>query len=120
MKKTILIIMILFSFRSIYSQPELGGQVWNSERTGQFLILPNITALTDQQAASLEEFVKRGNDAFITGLTGLYDEYMRLHSLIGFSLKDLLGAEYRTIRMMEKAASIQFINSSSGKRNYCI
>jgi hypothetical protein len=39
------------------------------------LILPNVGALSDNQAASIRRFVERGGSLFATGDTGLYDEW---------------------------------------------
>ena len=39
------------------------------------LILPNVGALSDAQAAAIRRFVQRGGSLFATGATGLYTEW---------------------------------------------
>lgn len=41
----------------------------------KLLILPNVGALSDAQAASIRRFVQNGGSLFATGDTGLYDEW---------------------------------------------
>jgi hypothetical protein len=53
------------------------------------LILPNVGALSDAQAASIRRFVTNGGSLVATGDTGLYDEWGDPKS--GFALADLFG-----------------------------
>jgi hypothetical protein len=53
------------------------------------LILPNVGALSDGQAASIRRFVKAGGSLVATGDTGLYDEWGEPRS--DFVLADLFG-----------------------------
>ena len=43
--------------------------------TLQVLILPNLGALSDAQAAAIRGFVQKGGSLIATGVTGLYDEW---------------------------------------------
>jgi hypothetical protein len=56
------------------------------------LILPNIGALSDAQAASVRRLVQRGCALISTGRTGLYDEWGQPRP--DFILADLLGCHY--------------------------
>ncbi len=53
------------------------------------LILPNVGALSDGQAASIRRFVERGGGLVATGMTGLYDEWGDPRS--DFALADLFA-----------------------------
>jgi hypothetical protein len=54
------------------------------------LILPNVGALSDAQATSIQRFVERGGSVFATGQTALYDEWGDPRP--DFALADLFGA----------------------------
>jgi hypothetical protein len=54
------------------------------------LILPNIGAMSDQQAAGIRAFVQRGGAVIATGVTSLYDENGDARA--DFALADLFGA----------------------------
>lgn len=54
------------------------------------LILPNLGAISDEQAASIRRFVARGGGLFATGETSLYDKYGEPRS--DYALGDLFGA----------------------------
>ncbi|MEO7599859.1 MAG: beta-galactosidase trimerization domain-containing protein [Opitutus sp.] len=56
------------------------------------LILPNITALSDQQCAQLTDFVKRGGSVIATGETSLYDEHGDKRR--DFGLAELFGVRF--------------------------
>ena len=53
------------------------------------LILPNVGALSDAQAASLRRFVGQGGSILATGQTGLYDEWGDPRA--DFALADMFG-----------------------------
>ena len=53
------------------------------------LILPNVGALSDAQAAAIRRFVQRGGSLFATGATGLYTEWGDARP--DFVLADLFG-----------------------------
>ncbi len=53
------------------------------------LILPNVGALSDAQAAAIRRFVQRGGSLFATGATGLYTEWGDARP--DFALSDLFG-----------------------------
>jgi Hypothetical glycosyl hydrolase 6 len=53
------------------------------------LVLPNVGAISDAQAAAIRRFVERGGSVFATGVTGLYDEWGAPRS--DFALADLFG-----------------------------
>src|SRR5688572_8677172 len=56
------------------------------------LILPNVGALSDGQAASIRRFVDRGGSLFATGSTSLYDEWGDARS--NFALADLFACHH--------------------------
>jgi hypothetical protein len=56
------------------------------------LILPNVAALSDSQAAKLRRFVERGGALIATGRSGLYDEWGQPRQ--DFALADLVGCHY--------------------------
>ncbi len=55
----------------------------------KLLVLPNVGALSDAQAAAIRRFVQRGGSLFATGETGLYDEWGDPRP--DFALADLFG-----------------------------
>jgi hypothetical protein len=72
--------------------PYLPIHVDDIERHGAnlaLLILPNVGALSDGQAASIRRFVRRGGSLFATGDTSLYDEWGDPRP--DFALADLFG-----------------------------
>lgn len=74
-------------------------------------ILPNLAALTAEQAKDITRFVQNGNTALMTGLTGAWDAENRFWTLAGrFPLEDLLGATLREIRTMEPGTCVQLQN----------
>jgi hypothetical protein len=56
------------------------------------LILPNLGALSDAQAANVRRFVQAGGALICTGRTGLFDEWGQPRE--DFALADLLGCHY--------------------------
>jgi len=73
----------------------------------RLLILPDIVALSQEQAQNIEAFVKNGNTAFITGLTGAWDPENRFWALTSrFPLENLLGATLKEIRTVEPGACV--------------
>ena len=56
------------------------------------LILPNVGALSDTQAAAIRAFVGRGGSLVATGRTGLYDEWGDPRD--DFALADLFGCHH--------------------------
>ena len=56
------------------------------------LILPNVGALSDAQAAKVRRFVEHGGALIATGRSGLYDEWGQPRH--DFVLADLLGCHY--------------------------
>jgi hypothetical protein len=54
------------------------------------LVLPNVGALSDDQCASIRDFVKKGGALVATGATSLYDEWGDARQ--DFALADLFGA----------------------------
>jgi hypothetical protein len=56
------------------------------------LVLPNVGALSDAQAASIRRFVQNGGSVFATGETGLYDEWGDPRA--DFVLADLFGCHH--------------------------
>ena len=58
----------------------------------RLLILPNVGALSDAQAASIRRFAERGGSLVATGDTSRYDEWGDLRG--GFALGDLFGCQF--------------------------
>jgi hypothetical protein len=58
----------------------------------KLLVLPNIAALSDAQAAQIRDFVDRGGSVLATFETSLYDETGRKRD--DFALADLFGVRY--------------------------
>lgn len=56
------------------------------------LILPNVACMSDGQAASITEFVRKGGSVVATNLTSLYEELYRVRS--DFALADVFGVHY--------------------------
>ena len=56
------------------------------------LILPNVGALSDAQAASVRRFAQKGGSIVATGLTGVYDEWGDARS--DFALADLFACHW--------------------------
>jgi beta-galactosidase len=64
-------------------------------------ILPHISALSREQAQDVETFVRNGNTALLTGLTGVWDPHNKFWPLEKLPLEDLLGATLQEIRTVE-------------------
>jgi Hypothetical glycosyl hydrolase 6 len=78
------------------------------ERQGsnlKLLILPNMGALSDGQAAAIRRFVEQGRSLFATGSTGLYTEWGDPRQ--DFVLADLFGCH--------RAGEVQPLRSSGGR-----
>lgn len=58
----------------------------------QVLILPNLGALSDAQAAAIRRFVQQGGSLVATGVTGLYDEWGDGRE--DFALAELFGCRH--------------------------
>jgi hypothetical protein len=54
------------------------------------LVLPNVAALSDKQAESIRQFVKKGGGLIATGVSSLYNEWGEMRP--DFALSDLFGA----------------------------
>ena len=84
---------------------------WDSRtEEPQLAILPNIAALSADQAKDIETFVLNGNTALITGLTGAWDPENRFWSLTSrFPLEDLVGATLREIRTLDTDCQVSLL-----------
>ena len=71
-----------------WDQPEAGHRT---------VILPDVRALSLEQLDKLEKFVRNGNTLIVTGLTGLYDPYVKAWPLAGFPLARVTGAELKEV-----------------------
>lgn len=72
----------------------------NSNLKNQIAIIPNAISLTLDEINKIKLFVAKGNEAIITGLTGLYDENEKswivnrkspMDELVGGAFKDILS-----------------------------
>jgi beta-galactosidase len=79
-----------FDWRATTKQPRLA-------------ILPHVSAMSVEQARDVEVFVRNGNTALLTGLTGVWDPENKFWPLEKFPLEDLLGATLQEIRTSEDA-----------------
>ncbi|MDR3717967.1 MAG: beta-galactosidase [Bryobacteraceae bacterium] len=75
----------------------------------QLAILPNVAALSAQQAQDIAAFVKNGNSVLLTGLTGAYDPDNRFWPLEKFPLEDLLGATLKDIRTLNEECMVHLV-----------
>lgn len=74
-------------------------------------ILPNLAALTGEQAQGVETFVRNGNTALITGLTGVWDQDNRFWALSSkFPLENLLGATIKEFRTLDDNCNVRLRN----------
>lgn len=78
--------------------------------TPQFAILPDISAVSAEQAQGIEAFVRNGNSVLLTGLTGFYDEDDRVWPLQKFPLEDLLGATWKDLRVVGNLFQVSLRN----------
>jgi len=84
-----------FDFRAKVSRP-------------QFAILPNLSALSEDQARQIGDFVRNGNTVLATGLTGFWDGYERVWPLTsGFPLEELIGATLEELQSMDEGCSVK-------------
>jgi beta-galactosidase len=73
-----------------------------SSASPQLVVLPNVVALSAEQARDIETFVRNGNTALITGLTGAWDLNYRFTTLASrFPLEGLLGATLADIHTLD-------------------
>ncbi|MCC7203440.1 MAG: beta-galactosidase [Phycisphaeraceae bacterium] len=69
--------------------------------TRQLLILPNLLAMSQTQAAALTAFVKKGHTVLATGQTGMYGERAELWpTWENYPLLELLGGTIRDMRFV--------------------
>ncbi len=80
---------------------------WESDATGQLVVLPHVTVLTEGQARKIADFVRRGNTLLVTGLTGLYDPEGKCWALEKLPLADMLGARLKEIRLLDQIFQVQ-------------
>lgn len=73
----------------------------------RFAILPHVTALEARQVAPIERFVAAGHTLLVTGLTGLYDEWVNFQPLTGFGLRKVLGGQLRDVRLLKKICPLE-------------
>jgi beta-galactosidase len=84
---------------------------WQTDSsTPQLVILPNVVALSGEQARDIQSFVQNGNTVFITGLTGAWDAENRFWPLASqYPLQDLLGATLKEIRTLDKDCQVELL-----------
>jgi beta-galactosidase len=70
-------------------------------------ILPHATAVSAEQAAGLEAFVRDGNTLLVTGLTGLFDPEARAWPLGRSPLETVLGARMKEVRLLGEKGSLR-------------
>lgn len=76
----------------------------------QLAILPNLSALSKDQALQIGEFARNGNTVLATGLTGFWDEYNRVWPLTsGFPLEGLFGATFEELRTIDEDCAVKLI-----------
>jgi Hypothetical glycosyl hydrolase 6/Beta-galactosidase trimerisation domain len=73
------------------------------------LILPNIAAMSDGQAAAIKKFVERGGALIATGVTSLYNENGEARP--DFALADLFGAHSTASLGAERKSATQAIHT---------
>ena len=59
----------------------------------KLIILPNLAAMSGEQAASVKRFADKGGSVFATGATSLYDEWGDIRA--DYALAGLFGAHYQ-------------------------
>jgi beta-galactosidase len=73
----------------------------------QLIILPDLCSLSLNEATNITRFVRRGNTALITGLTGIYGPNAQFWPLMKkYPLEKLLGAKLKQILMIHKFGKI--------------
>ncbi len=83
---------------------------WNARSSAKRLaILPGVSAISPAQARNVEAFVRNGNTVLITGFTGFFDLEARFLPMKGFPFEDLLGANVRDLRMVERDCQIELL-----------
>ena len=78
----------------------------DSAQNPRLVILPHVTALTAEQARTVEAFVRGGGTLLVTGLTGFYDEEARFLPLERWPLSDILGARPKGVFTPEGGAQV--------------
>ena len=106
-------ILSALAFYETFQQMGISAQVkhvhdfqWQKGARPRLIILPHMTALTAEQAGRIEEFVRNGNTALITGLTGFYDAEGKCWPLDKFPLQSLLGATLKEVRLIEEESYV--------------
>jgi beta-galactosidase len=81
---------------------------WNAAaEPPQLAILPNVAALSGEQARAIETFVRNGHTVLLTGLTGAWDPENRFWPLAsGFPLENLLGATLKELRTLDEGCEV--------------
>ncbi len=75
--------------------------------TGRIAILPHLTAVSAEQAAGFDTFVRNGNTLLVTGLTGLFDPDARAWPLGRSPLETVLGGRLKEFRLIGGSASLR-------------
>ncbi len=69
-------------------------------------ILPHVSAITEDQAQQIKQFVASGNTVLCSGLSGVYDEEAKFWPLESIPLAEMLGATLKEIRLIENQPRI--------------
>lgn len=73
-----------------------------SNYTNQTIILTHQIALSAEQVKKLENFVGKGGNLFVDGLTGFYDHNSVCTMMTGFLLRNLLGGQISEFKKLNK------------------
>jgi beta-galactosidase len=69
----------------------------------RLVVLPNLVAMSDRQAAALTAFARAGNTVLATGQTGMYGERAQLWPAGNpYPLAELLGGTIREMRLVDE------------------
>jgi beta-galactosidase len=81
---------------------------WQNKEKRQLVILPDVAAVSGQQAQVAADFVRAGNHLLLTGRSGLWDEQYRFWPLASrFPFEDLLGATIKELRVVDEDCQVR-------------
>lgn len=83
-----------------------------SDYTGSTIILAHQISLPDSYALILEDFVKKGGNLIVDGLTAFFDENLHNTMKTGFAFENLFGGNISEFKMVGNIFPVQWDNYS--------
>jgi beta-galactosidase len=76
------------------------------EKSNHLAVIPHAMMLTENQADKIEQFVEKGNQLLVSGLTGMVDETSKSWVQYQWPLAEVIGAEFIDCRLIADSLSV--------------